>query len=295
MKLHALAPAKVNLGLFVGPARGDGRHEVATAIESVSLADELTLTMDPDADGDTVICPGVDGRNLVEDALAAIRESDWRAPPVRVEINKRIPIAAGMAGGSADAAAVLRLVTMIRPLEAGETARIAASLGSDVPSQLAPALVFARGAGDVIDARGALAPHALVLLPPRSMLTAAEVYAEADQLGLPRTADDLRARANELDGALKPGRRLAHQLLVNDLERAVVTLLPEVEDALNEARVTGADHAFVCGSGPAVAGLFWGEDASDRAVAAAAQLIELQPGAIAALPVPADFGMPQRI
>ncbi|MBV9311773.1 MAG: hypothetical protein JOZ73_13145, partial [Solirubrobacterales bacterium] len=73
MKLRSLAPGKVNLGLFVGPPRPDGRHEIVTAIESVSLADELTLSTEPGADSDVVTCPGVGASNLVADGLAALR------------------------------------------------------------------------------------------------------------------------------------------------------------------------------------------------------------------------------
>ena len=100
------APAKVNLCLFLGPTRADGRHELVTLFESVSLADELEIGRRGAGRGGV---PGVAGPNLVSDALWALREAGWDAPPVRVEITKRIPVAAGLGGGSADAAAVLRL------------------------------------------------------------------------------------------------------------------------------------------------------------------------------------------
>src|ERR1700680_4715174 len=93
LKLAALAPGKVNLCLFLGPLREDGRHELVTLLESVSLADELTL--ESDAEHDCVVCPGVEGPNLVADALAGLRARGWDAPPVRIEIVKRIPVAAG--------------------------------------------------------------------------------------------------------------------------------------------------------------------------------------------------------
>ncbi|MFZ0040176.1 MAG: hypothetical protein WAK93_02640, partial [Solirubrobacteraceae bacterium] len=86
-----LAFAKVNLCLFVGPTREDGRHELVTLFESVSLADELIVSGRADGDGDEVLCPGVAGPNLVADALAALRADGWTAPPVRVQIEKRIP------------------------------------------------------------------------------------------------------------------------------------------------------------------------------------------------------------
>ncbi|HEY6398887.1 MAG TPA: hypothetical protein VIX82_15675 [Solirubrobacteraceae bacterium] len=108
MTLRRRAYAKVNLCLFLGSPRRDGRHDLVTIMEPVSLADEVTIATMPDGP-DTVICPGIDGPNLAGTALSALRSHGWDAPPVRVTIDKRIPVAAGMGGGSADAAALLRL------------------------------------------------------------------------------------------------------------------------------------------------------------------------------------------
>ncbi len=112
---RAVAYAKVNLCLFVGPTRSDGRHELVTLFESAGPEDELVITSLASGP-DEVVCPGVAGENLVAAALAALRESGWDAPPVRVEITKRIPVAAGLGGGSADAAAVLRYAERIAPV-----------------------------------------------------------------------------------------------------------------------------------------------------------------------------------
>jgi 4-diphosphocytidyl-2-C-methyl-D-erythritol kinase len=295
VKLRALAPGKVNLGLILGPVREDGRHELVTAIESVSLADELTLSIDSELSADAVVCEALNGRNLVEDALAALRTAGWSAPPVRIEITKRVPLAGGMAGGSADAAAALRMAMVLGGVKPGEASRIAASLGSDVPSQLVTGLVFATGGGEVIEPREPLGEHALVLLPLGSVLRAADVYARADELRLPLVDGELRSRKRELDRALKRGARLRSELLVNDLERAAISLQPEVADALRTAHEAGADDAFVSGSGPTVAGLFWGEDAFARAGAAAGALSAHYPAAVCVEPVGPDFGMPQRL
>src|SRR3954471_7817773 len=103
------APGKVNLSLFVGAPRADGLHPLVSVVQAVSLADELTLEPAPGA-ADEVVCPGVEGPNLAAAALAAFRaRTGWAAPPQRITIVKRIPVAGGMGGGSADAAAVLRL------------------------------------------------------------------------------------------------------------------------------------------------------------------------------------------
>ncbi len=132
--LTALAPGKVNLCLFVGAPRADGYHPLVSVFQSVSLADELTLEAAPrTATQDEVICPGVTGTNLAAKALFAYREaSGWDAPPVRLTIMTRVPIAAGMGGGSGDAAAVLRLAAQAAgrpddPLLAQERAALVAS------------------------------------------------------------------------------------------------------------------------------------------------------------------------
>ena len=106
--ISAQAFAKVNLCLLVGGPRPDGRHELVTLFESVELVDELQIVAPSPSGGDEVVCAGVSGPNLVGEALARLRAAGWDAPPVRVEIEKRIPVAAGMGGGSADAAALLR-------------------------------------------------------------------------------------------------------------------------------------------------------------------------------------------
>jgi 4-diphosphocytidyl-2-C-methyl-D-erythritol kinase len=100
------APAKVNLCLYLGPRREDGFHLLASIFEPVTLHDRLTIE---EAYSDQVVCPGVEGENLAALALRLLRSEGWDSPPLRIEIEKQIPIAAGLGGGSADAAAVLRL------------------------------------------------------------------------------------------------------------------------------------------------------------------------------------------
>src|SRR3954451_3046028 len=101
-----LAPSKLNLCLYVGPKRDDGMHEIRSLFEPLELADELKLS---EAKADEVICEGIDGPDLTEKALVALSENGWDGPPLRIEVTKRVPVAAGLGGGSADAAAVLRL------------------------------------------------------------------------------------------------------------------------------------------------------------------------------------------
>jgi 4-diphosphocytidyl-2-C-methyl-D-erythritol kinase len=272
------APAKVNLCLFLGPVRDDGRHELVTLFESISLSDELVLA---ESDVDEVICGGVDGPNLVSAVLDGLRARGWTGPPVRIEIRKRIPVAAGLGGGSGDAAAALRLAQRLAPVPEGLVRELAIELGADVPSQLRPGVALGTGAGELIEPFPPLEPHAFVVVPQPVPLSTADVYREADRLRLPRPSlDGLRERLlARSDGKLQP------ELLVNDLEPAALSLCPDVASALEALREAGVDHALVCGSGPTVAGLCWGADASGRAQAIARELARRFPGAVHAVPV----------
>jgi 4-diphosphocytidyl-2-C-methyl-D-erythritol kinase len=261
MQIHA--PAKLNLCLYLGARRPDGLHELCSLFEPLALGDLITLptltTPGGDqsrmgAELDEVVCPEVEGENLVARTLAVLREHGWRHPPLRVEIEKRIPVAAGLGGGSADAAAILRLA-------AGEVAgldEIALELGADVPSQLRPALALVRGAGERIERLPEPASHAVVLLPGGGGLATAAVFAEADRLGLGRTAEELDELAVGLRSAAGAGASpLAYrELLVNDLEPAARSLRPEIGAALDALRDAGAPHALLTGSGPTAFGLF---------------------------------------
>jgi 4-diphosphocytidyl-2-C-methyl-D-erythritol kinase len=266
-----LAPAKINLGLFLGPARAqDGRHELVTVMQSVSLADELTLEpADGDAREDQVFCPGVPaaaGENLAGAALRAFRESSgWKAPPLRLSIVKRIPVAAGLGGGSADAAAALRLARYASGIGDEQLLReLGAALGADVPAQISPGCWLASGAGERLQKLPQPSFIAeLLVLPADAELATRDVYAEADRLGLGRSPGELADRLRELrDAWSKPAREGGHvgpvasELLHNDLQDAALALCPEIADSLNEARRAGADLALVSGSGPTVVGLF---------------------------------------
>jgi len=266
--LRELAPAKINLCLLVGPHRPDGRHELLSLMATVTLFDELTME---DAADDEVICPAVPGPNLAAEALRAYRAaSGWDGPGQRIEIVKRIPVAAGMGGGSADAAATLRMLA--RRAGRGddrELAAIAARLGSDVPAALRPGRVVARGAGEILEPLPAGEPFGVLVLPSAARLATAAVYAQADRLGRLRSAAELA----ELDPLTQIG--------VNDLAAAARSLEPSVDAALEHARRAGARHAMVCGSGPTVIGLF---DAAGEAEAAAASLREAGVDALAAAP-----------
>jgi 4-diphosphocytidyl-2-C-methyl-D-erythritol kinase len=249
MPIHA--PAKLNLCLYLGRRREDGLHELCSLFEPLALADPIEVR---ESDRDEVFCPGVEGENLAARALTALRDAGWDAPPLRIEIEKRIPVAAGLGGGSADAAAVLRLA-------AGEVAdleEIAAGLGADVPSQVVPALSLVRGAGERVERLPEPGPHAVLLLPGGGGLSTAKVFAEADRLGLGRGEKELDRLEDRLRAAAGAGASplTFTELLVNELEPAACSLRPEISDALEALRDAGAAHALLTGSGPTVFGLF---------------------------------------
>jgi 4-diphosphocytidyl-2-C-methyl-D-erythritol kinase len=256
------APAKLNLCLYVGARRSDGLHEIRSLFEPLELADQLRVS-ESGSGADEVHCAGVEGPNLVETALAALRDAGWGSPPLRIEVEKRVPVAAGLGGGSADAAAVLRLargdVEGIRS--------IAAEVGADVPSQVAPRPCLVAGAGEIVEPVPPPGEHAVVLVPREPGLSTAEVYAEADRLGSERSEAELDAFRRKLhDATLEGATPLAYtELLVNDLQEAALSLRPEIAPVLDALTEAGAAHTMVTGSGPTAVGLFADRKAADAA------------------------------
>lgn len=263
------APAKANLVLHVGPPRTDGLHPLCSLFAALDLADELTIEPLGDDGEDEVRCPGVEGENLALRALAAYR----RAAPGAIEgalavtIDKRIPVAAGLGGGSADAAATLRALDRIaeRPLGLPRLRELAASLGADVPSQVEPRHALVRGIGELVEPLS-LPRLALVLVPAAPGLSTPAVYAELDRL---RAADTAPART-DLDAA--PLRRLAAAAagalaagMENDLEAAALSLRPQLAATLAALREVGALGALITGSGPTALGVCADRAAAQRA------------------------------
>jgi 4-diphosphocytidyl-2-C-methyl-D-erythritol kinase len=303
LPLHALAPAKINLGLFVGPLRADGRHELVSVMQSISLADELTLEAAREGVGvnrDELLCPGVAGspeENLAARALAAFREATgWEAPPLRLTIEKRIPVASGLGGGSADAAATLRLALCASGLgDESLLLDLASELGADVPAQVRPGRWLASGVGEALEALpDPVAPIGVLVLPVAHELSTAAVYAEADRLGALREREFLAERRRLLHTELDLGMSLPRdlELLHNDLERPARSLCHAIGEALREAGEAGAEPALVSGSGPTVVGLFPRANGLAAAQRAAAGLAGCEPAPLVAFTVGADFARP---
>jgi 4-diphosphocytidyl-2-C-methyl-D-erythritol kinase len=253
------APAKLNLCLYLGGTRDDGLHELISLFCPLSLSDALVVS---DSENDEVVCPGVEPPDLAERALGELRRRGWEAPPLRIEVEKRIPLAAGLGGGSADAGAVLRLAEP----DAVDVAAAAEALGADVRSQLDPRMSLVGGAGERVEALADPGEFAAVLLAQEEGLSTAGVYAEADRLGLGRGREELaeiEASLREAAGAGASPLDYA-ELLVNDLEPAAISLRPEIGGALAALRDAGAAVAMVAGSGPTAVGLFESLPAADR-------------------------------
>jgi 4-diphosphocytidyl-2-C-methyl-D-erythritol kinase len=261
MTVTERAYAKLNLVLHVGRPRPDGLHPLCSIFASIDLADDVHVEPSQAGD-DSVECPGVTGPNLAAAALAAFRGRVPSLPPVDVRIAKRIPVAGGLGGGSADAAAVLRAANRIAggPLDAAALREIGAELGSDVPSQIEPRHALVQGTGETVEPLE-LPPLVAVLAPHPDGLATAAVYAELDRM---------RGWREELDPA--PLRTLAaarpdalSAALENDLEPAALALRPELDGVLDALRAAGAAGPLVSGSGPTCFALF-----ADRAAAGSA-------------------------
>jgi 4-diphosphocytidyl-2-C-methyl-D-erythritol kinase len=256
------AYAKLNLVLHVGRPRTDGLHPISSIFASLDLADELHARPSANA-ADTVECEGVEGPNLAAAALAAFRSEVPSLPPLHLRIDKRIPIAAGLGGGSADAAAALRAANRIagEPLDAGRLREIAATLGSDVPSQVDPGHALVSGTGELVEPIG-LPALAVVLVPQTEGLSTAEVYAQLDRMGGWRERLDPDALRALLDS--NPATWGA--AFENDLQPAALALRPDLAAVIDGLRAAEAFAAGVSGSGPTCFGLF-----ADRSVAGATE------------------------
>lgn len=261
------APAKLNLVLHVGRPLPDGLHPICSLFASIDLEDELELELLEGGERDEVECPGVPAPNLAQVALGALRGRLGRdaLPPVRLVIRKRVPVAAGLGGGSADAAAALRAANRLagEPLGAGELREVGAGLGSDVPSQVEPRHALVQGTGERVEPVELPPLHAL-LVPAAEGLSTAAVYAELDRQGGGRELLDpepLRKLAAGTPQELAAG-------IENDLEPAALSLRPELSGTLDALAAAGALAAAVSGSGPTCFGLFADRAAAERAAAA---------------------------
>ena len=269
------APAKINLQLAVGPRRADRYHDLVTIFQAISLYDDVTVTETDGPGEDRVLVSGEgagavpDGRdNLALMAAAALTRAAGlpRDPDRRIEITirKRIPVAAGLAGGSADAAAALVACNELwhAGLSHEQLTEVAAAVGSDVAFALLGGTAVGQGRGEQLTPALASGEYHWVLAVADGALSTPEVYAAFDRLNGPD------GREPALDHALMAALRSGHPAAVggtlsNDLQPAAISLFPALRKTLVVGRELGALGAMVAGSGPTC--VFLAEDA-ERAV-----------------------------
>jgi 4-diphosphocytidyl-2-C-methyl-D-erythritol kinase len=248
-------PAKVNLYLSVGPLRPDGYHELVTVFHAVDVFDELIASP---GRGLSLAASGADAvpdgpGNLAWRAAALLAEAAGVPPDVHLELRKRIPVAGGMAGGSADAAAALVGCARLWGLDA-DLAALAARLGADVAFPLLGGTAVGTGRGEILEPVPAhLQLHWAFAVAEAGISTPA-AYGELDRLRAERAAPEPIGAPDALLAALASGDlvRVA-AALGNDLEAAALALRPELRATLDAGRRAGALAALVSGSGPTCA------------------------------------------
>lgn len=251
-------PAKINLHLRVGPLRRDGYHDLTTIYHAVSLYDELsarrgdtlTLTMEGEGAGTLVL----DERNLVLRAARALARHTGMPTHARLHLRKQIPLAAGLAGGSADAAAALVACDALwgTGLSRDELAFVAAQVGSDAPFLVHGGTALGTGRGETVSPVLARANtwHWVVAIAD-SGLSTPDVYAELDRLRAHASAPDPLDSPDELLAALRQrDPEVLGAAVGNDLEAAALALCPALANTLHVGHEAGAVAGLVSGSGP---------------------------------------------
>jgi 4-diphosphocytidyl-2-C-methyl-D-erythritol kinase len=263
MTLTVYAPAKINLHLRVLGRRSDGYHEIQTLLQTIDLADDLSASPAPSSVLELHVHPEAilpsGSANLVLRAAENLRQHAGVGVGARIELHKRIPIGAGLGGGSSDAAATLVLLDELWGLRLGTEAllELGAGLGSDVPFFLTGGLAMATGRGEIVRSLPDLGDYGVVVCAPPIEISTADVYARlAIDSGLtarrPEDTVGAFAAALEKTGSVVPPWRD----LENDLETVVIANWPEVGRAVAALRGTAPLHAAVTGSGAAAFAVF---------------------------------------
>lgn len=270
-------PAKVNLQLAVGPREADGFHNLVTVFQAISIYDDVTITKSAPGSGITISIIGdhthgvpADATNLAVKAAQLIANEYDFVIDAHIEVNKSIPVAGGMAGGSADAAAVIVGVNELYELDMSreEMHEFGSQLGSDVPFMISGGTAIGQGRGDQLTAALSRGTYHWVLALSTVGLSTPAVYQECDRLraGLdiaaPQTSDAL------MQSLLAADSKAVGQALHNDLQSAACSLRPALTLVLDVGEEYGALGSIVSGSGPTVAFLVADEEQGlDLAVA----------------------------
>ncbi len=268
------ARAKFNVRLEIGAIRADGLHDVRSVVADLVVGDEVTFQ--PSETGFSVTCddPGIpQADNLAWRAAQAL---DFGLPPVHVHVRKVLPQQAGLGGGSADAAAVLRGLASIMAdmgvtIPGAALLEAAARVGSDVAACLTPGLKLVEGSGQTVLPLPPVAlPWGVLLLKPVAGMSTAHAYRlldEARRSGVARAPHRDSAAADLCDALARGDFGRACALAHNDFQDVIEAALPEVAHARTRLRSAGAAATILCGSGSCVAGLFEDVYAAGRALA----------------------------
>ncbi|GAA4433662.1 4-(cytidine 5'-diphospho)-2-C-methyl-D-erythritol kinase [Georgenia halophila] len=268
--VHVRAPGKINLTLRAWPPTEDGYHPLETVFQAVSLFEDVVARP---ADEVSVEIHGrgsdlpTDGSNLAVRAAELLRETAGSESGVHLTITKQVPVAGGMAGGSADAAATLIACDQLWGTGLGreELAELAAELGADVPFALTGMSAMGTGRGDLISPVMSRGQYHWVLALQKEGLATPDVFAELDaRKDLTRSSSEnaeddggatIKAGGEVVSALLSADPLILARTLHNDLEEAALALRPELGDVLAAAERAGALAAVVSGSGPTVAAL----------------------------------------
>ncbi|MFZ0491858.1 MAG: 4-(cytidine 5'-diphospho)-2-C-methyl-D-erythritol kinase [Acidimicrobiia bacterium] len=279
MTERASAPAKLNLDLHVLGAERDGYHRLRSLAQAINYYD--TLQAEP-SDDDHLDVDGepIPGKNLVWGAVESLRRRSGDRTPLHLSLDKRIPVAAGLGGGSADAAAALLLVGRI--LGVSDVADLAPLLGADVPFFLDGGLAMMEGRGERLTRLPLTSDYAVGVVTPTFHLATADVFRAWDRLG------DAKVRPVHA-GAVPPSLR-EYAPLINDLEPAARLVAPDLGDWISDLEDLWDRPVLLTGSGPALFAFFVDVDEARSAVASA-------PGraAFAARPIPGGVRVEPRL
>ncbi len=265
--IRVRVPAKINLHLGVGPPRPDGYHELHNLFHAVDLTDDVVATP---AHGISITAGGADGvptdeRNLAWQAARALADHAGVAADVQLSITKRIPVAGGMAGGSADAAGALLACATLWDLPGAELIAVAAGIGSDTVFPLVGGTALGTGRGELLTPLVCATRLHWVLTPAGFGISAGDAYRTLDELRAAGTAPPPAPTPDALIAALADGDVDAiAAALVNDLEPAAIALAPGLRDTLDAGARHGALAGLVSGSGPTCAFLCRAADDAHR-------------------------------
>lgn len=259
MKVTASAPAKINLQLSVGGLRADGYHDLVTVYQALDLRDEVTIT--ERAEGMGTICAvtgefttGVpaDESNLAVRAVKLVADQVGTSCDLNIEITKRIPVAAGLAGGSADAAAALVAAAELYGY-GGDLQLLAAQLGSDIGFSLLGGTALGTSRGEVVVPVMSRGEYCWVIMTSSNGLSTPRVYQKLDQLrdeGAVREPMQLQPKPELLQALLAGLPSELAQHLLNDLQPAALAIAPKLQRLLDAALEDGALASIIAGSGP---------------------------------------------